>query len=134
MTKQINYIILDNETFTPQRLERYKQSKFTKEIETGRPQTLIRLKIQGVLERMKTLTVDYCQQVKLNYVRDSEAFTKKLSKLTYIIASYEELIQTLTDQVRNVNKYYLMNRNEFDEKMTQLQQSTDEALGQLEVA
>lgn len=117
-----------------QRLERYKQSKFTKEIETGRPQTLIRLKIQGVLERMETLTVDYCQQVKLNYVRDSKTFTNKLSKLADIIASYEELIQTLTDQVHNVNKYYFMNRNEFDEKMAQLQQSTDEALGQLEVA
>ena len=124
-----------NHPFTIQRrLDKYKQSKFTKEIGTGRPQTRIRLKIQGVLERMETLTVDYCQQVKLNYVRDGKTFTNKLSKLTDIIASYEELIQTLTDQVRNVNKYYFMNRNEFDEKMAQLQQSTDEALGQLEVA
>ena len=82
----------------------------------------------------KEITVDYCQQVKLNYVRDSKTFTNKLSKLADIIASYEELIQTLTDQVRNVNKYYFMNRNEFDEKMAQLQQRTDEALGQLEVA
>ena len=124
-----------NHPFTIQRrLERYKQSKFTKEISQGTSQALIRLKIQGVLERMETLTVDYCQQVKLNYVRDSKTFTNKLSKLADIIASYEELIQTLTDQVRNVNKYYFMNRNEFDEKMAQLQQSTDEALGQLEVA
>ena len=124
-----------NHLFTIQRrLDKYKQSKFTKEIGTGRPQTITRLKIQEVLERMETLTVDYCQQVKLNYVRDSKTFTNKLSKLADIIASYEELIQTLTDQVRNVNKYYFMNRNEFDEKMAQLQQSTDEALGQLEVA
>ena len=124
-----------NHPFTiQQRLKRYKQSKFTKEIGLGNPQALIRLKIQGVLERMETLTVDYCQQVKLNCIRDSEAFTKKLSKLTDIIASYEQLNQCLTDQVRNVNKYYFMNRNEFDEKMAQLQQSTDEALGQLEVA
>lgn len=124
-----------NHPFTIQRrLDKYKQSKFTKEIGLGNPQALIRLKIQGVLERMETLTVDYCQQVKLNYVRDSEAFTKMLSKLTGIIASYEQLNQCLTDQVRNVNKYYFMNRNEFDEKMAQLQQSTDEALGQLEVA
>ena len=124
-----------NHPFTIQRrLERYKQSKFTKEISQGTPQALIRLKIQGVLERMETLTVDYCQQVKLNYVRDSKTFTNKLSKLADIIASYEHLNQCLTDQVRNVNKYYFMNRNEFDEKMAQLQQSTDKALGQLEVA
>ena len=124
-----------NHPFTIQRrLERYKQSKLTKEISQGTPQTLIRLKIQGVLERMETLTVDYCQQVKLNYVRDSKTFTNKLSKLADIIASYEELIQTLTDQAHNVNKYYFMTRNEFDEKMAYLQQSTDEALGQLEVA
>ena len=117
-----------------QRLERYKQSKFTKEIGTGRPQTIIRLKIQGVLERMETLTVDYCQQVKLNYVRDSKTFTKKLSELTDIVKCYEELIQKLADQVHNVNKYYFMTRNEFDERMAYLQQSTDETLGQLEVA
>ena len=124
-----------NHPYTIQRrLDKYKQSKFTKEIGTGRPQTITRLKIQEVLECIETLSVDYCQQVKLNYVRDSKTFTKKLSKLTDIIASYEELIQTLTDQVRNVNKYYFMNRNEFDEKMAQLQQSTDEALRQLEVA
>ena len=124
-----------NHPYTIQRrLDKYKQSKFTKEISLGNPQTIIRLKIQGVLERMETLTVDYCQQVKLNYVRDSKTFTNKLSKLADIIASYEQLNQCLTDQVRNVNKYYFMNRNEFDEKMAQLQQSTDEALGQLEVA
>ena len=117
-----------------QRLERYKQSKFTKEIGLGNPQALIRLKIQEVLERMETLTVDYCQQVKLNYVRDSKTFTNKLSKLTDIVKCYEELIQKLADQVHNVNKYYFMTRNEFDEKMTHLQQSTDEVLGQLEVA
>ena len=116
------------------RLERYKQSKFTKEISLGNPQALIRLKIQGVLERMETLTVDYCQQVKLNYVRDSKTFTNKLSKLADIIASYEQLNQCLTDQVRNVNKYYFMNHNEFKSEMAHLQQSTDEALGQLEVA
>ena len=124
-----------NHPFTIQRrLDKYKQSKFTKEIGLGNPQALIRLKIQEVLERMETLTVDYCQQVKLNYVRDSKTFTNKLSKLTDIIASYEQLNQCLADQVHNVNKYYFMNRNEFDEKMAQLQQSTDEALGQLEVA
>ena len=124
-----------NHPFTIQRrLDKYKRSKFTKEIGLGNPQALIRLKIQEVLERMETLTVDYCQQVKLNYVRDSKTFTNKLSKLTDIVKCYEELIQKLADQVHNVNKYYFMNRNEFDEKMAQLQQSTDEALGQLEVA
>lgn len=124
-----------NHPFTIQRrLDKYKQSKFTKEIGLGNPQALIRLKIQGVLERMETLTVDYCQQVKLNYVRDSKTFTKKLSELTDIIASYEQLNQYLTDQAHNVNKYYFMNRNEFKSEMAHLQQSTDEALGQLEVA
>lgn len=117
-----------------QRLERYKQSKFTKEIEIGRPQALIRLKIQEVLERIETLSVDYCRQVKLNYVRDSKTFTKKLSELTGIIAKYEKINQRLTDQAHNVNMYFAMNHNEFKSEMAHLQQSTDEALEQLEVA
>ena len=124
-----------NHPFTIQRrLDKYKQSKFTKEIGLGNPQALIRLKIQEVLERMETLTVDYCQQVKLNYVRDSKTFTNKLSELTGIIAKYEKINQRLTDQAHNVNMYFAMNHNEFKSEMAHLQQSTDEALGQLEVA
>ena len=124
-----------NHPFTIQRrLDKYKQSKFTKEIGLGNPQALIRLKIQEVLECIETLSVDYCQQVKLNYVRDSKTFTNKLSELTGIIAKYEKINQRLTDQAHNVNMYFAMNHNEFKSEMAHLQQSTDEALGQLEVA
>ena len=124
-----------NHPFTIQRrLDKYKQSKFTKEISLGNPQALIRLKIQEVLECIETLSVDYCQQVKLNYVRDSKTFTNKLSELTGIIAKYEKINQRLTDQAHNVNMYFAMNHNEFKSEMAQLQQSTDEALRQLEVA
>lgn len=110
------------------RVEGFKKSKFTKAIGTGTPQATVRHKIQEVLERIEDLSVDYGQQVKLNYVRNFKVFNIKLGQLTRIVHAYEMLNQQLTEQAQDTDRYKYLTHDEFAERIGELTTATQQAV------